>query len=85
MRHVHLTTVNVVVNDHCDRTNVVMTVRTLLQRVCLWMREACPPMEFARAKSIWQPGFGALALAPVGSPSWGGHRWSGWSGSSAQS
>jgi hypothetical protein len=75
MRHVNQTTVNVVVNDRLDRTNVVETRRDNSQRLRLCLREACSAK--ALAKRIAQPGFEAMYVASAGSPSWGGHRTSG--------
>jgi hypothetical protein len=73
MRSVYTTTVNVV-NDRFDRTNVVRTLGVALQRLRFCLREACCALALKR---IAQPGFGAMALVPAGSPSWGGHRPSG--------
>ena len=83
MRHVHQTTVNVVVNDRLDRTNVVETCRHLSQRLRLSLREAS--WAKALAKRIAQPGFGAMYLASAGSPSWGGHRVTGGPGTASRS
>lgn len=80
MRIVNQTIVNVVVNDHQDRTNVVKTLRGNLLRLRLCLREACA----AIAKRYCQPGFGAM-WASTGSPSWGGHRLSGGPGTPSRS
>ena len=83
MRTVNQTTVNVVVNDRIDRTNVVLTCRDLPQRLRLSLREA--GLAKALAKRIAQPGFEAMYWASAGSPSWGGHRMSGGSGHRSRS
>ena len=77
MRTVNQTTVNVVVNDRQDRTNVVKTLRNGLRRLRICLREACAASALAIAKRLPQPGFEAMHLASAGSPSWGGHRLSG--------
>ena len=83
MRYVYQTTVNVVVTDRSDRTNVVKALRGTLQRLRLFLREACSARSLA--KRIAQPGFEAMNLASAGSPSWGGHRRSGGSGHPSRS
>lgn len=85
MRSVHTTTVNVAVNDHQDRANVVTALRCCTRRLCLFLREALEAIALLPAKPIAQPGFGVMYVASSGSPSWGGHRWSGGSGSPSRS
>ncbi len=83
MRHVNSTTVNVVVNDRQDRTNVVKTLRRQLQRLRFCLREAWAAIASAK----WMAATGLEAGVPVsaGSPSWGGHRLSGGPGHPSRS
>ena len=83
MRTVNQTTVNVVVNDRIDRTNVVLTCRVLPQRQRLCLREA--RLAKTLSKRTAQPGFKASYEALAGSPSWGGHRMSGGPGHRSRS
>ncbi len=83
MRHVNQTTINVVVNDRSDRTNVVKTLRGNLQRLRFCLREACSAI--ALAKRMAQPGFEAMYVVSARSPSWGGHRLSGGPGHPSRS
>jgi hypothetical protein len=65
------TTKNVVVNDRLDRTNVVVTLRRVLQQVSLCLRAACCALALEKRNA--QPSFEAMYWASAGSPSWGGH------------
>ena len=85
MRTVNSTNVNVIVNDRQDRTNVVKTLRSNLQRLRLCLREACTAIALAPAKRMAQAGFEAKYWASTGSPSWGGHRLSGGPGHPSRS
>jgi hypothetical protein len=82
MRRIQTTNVNVHVNDHLDRTNVVVTLYARLRRGCLSLRGAC--LALAKQCECWL-GSQAMFAAPAGSPSWGGHRPSGGPGRSTRS
>ena len=85
MRNVQQTTVNVIVNDRSDRTNVVVASRGILLGLRKYLREAGRLLAKAFAeKHASHPGAGAMCWSPAWSPSWGGSSPSGRPGPSSR-
>ena len=68
MRCNHTTTVNVLVNDRLDRTNVVARLQVILRHLHLIARGFCPALAKQYGEQKWR--LQAMSMAAAGSPSW---------------